>query len=107
MAGAYTLSIKNRHDFSLSIDIDYRVEIIIENFLLLITNLLETLIDYSEKLYCDNNYKDQLDALKAWSIAGTKNNTQLWMQISHAGRQTPGEINSSPLAPITIRRAGP
>jgi ribonuclease-3 len=31
-----------------------------EPCLLLITNLLETLIDYSEKLYCDNNYKDQL-----------------------------------------------
>jgi ribonuclease-3 len=31
-----------------------------EMCLLLITNLLETLIDYSEKLYCDNNYKDQL-----------------------------------------------
>ena len=28
--------------------------------LYLITNLLETLIDYSEKLYCDNNYKDTL-----------------------------------------------
>jgi ribonuclease-3 len=28
--------------------------------LLLIINLLETLIDYSEKLYCDNNYKDIL-----------------------------------------------
>lgn len=28
--------------------------------LLLIINLLETLIDYSEKLYCDNNYKDNL-----------------------------------------------
>lgn len=26
----------------------------------LIVNLLETLIDYSEKLYCDNNYKDIL-----------------------------------------------
>ena len=26
----------------------------------LIVNLLETLIDYSDKLYCDNNYKDQL-----------------------------------------------
>lgn len=26
----------------------------------LITNLLETEIDYSTKLYCDNNYKDQL-----------------------------------------------
>ena len=49
-----------------------------------------------------NNYKDQFDALKAWSKAGTKNNTQLWMQISHAGRQTPGEINSSPMAPSDI-----
>jgi 2,4-dienoyl-CoA reductase-like NADH-dependent reductase (Old Yellow Enzyme family) len=48
------------------------------------------------------NYKEQLDSLKAWSRAGTKNNTQLWMQISHAGRQTPGEINSSPLAPSNI-----
>ena len=28
--------------------------------LLLITNLMETLIDYSEKIYCDNNYKDYL-----------------------------------------------
>ncbi len=28
--------------------------------LLLIVNLLETLFDYSEKLYCDNNYKDNL-----------------------------------------------
>ena len=27
---------------------------------MLIVNLLETQIDYSEKLYCDNNYKDQL-----------------------------------------------
>jgi ribonuclease-3 len=26
----------------------------------LIVNLLETLIDYSDKLYCDNNYKDRL-----------------------------------------------
>ena len=49
-----------------------------------------------------NNYKDQYDALKAWSAAGTKNDTHLWMQISHAGRQTPGEINSSPLAPSDI-----
>ena len=49
-----------------------------------------------------NNYKEQFDALKAWSRAGTKNNTQLWMQISHAGRQTPGEINSAPMAPSDI-----
>ena len=25
------------------------------------------------------------------------------MQISHAGRQTPGEVNSSPLAPSNVR----
>ena len=29
-----------------------------EPCLLLLVNLLETMIDYSEKLYCDNNYKD-------------------------------------------------
>ena len=50
-----------------------------------------------------NNYKNQLSTLKEWSAAGTKNNTQLWMQISHAGRQTPGEINSSQMAPSNIR----
>ena len=31
-----------------------------EPCVLLIVNLLETLIDYSDKLYCDNNYKDTL-----------------------------------------------
>jgi len=51
----------------------------------------------------ENNYKNQLSTLKEWSAAGTKNNTQLWMQISHAGRQTPGEINSSPMAPSNVR----
>jgi|UniRef100_A0A6C0EF98 dsRNA-specific ribonuclease len=41
-----------------------------EPCLFLITNLLETLIDYSDKLYCDNNYKDQLLRLhhiKKWN----------------------------------------
>ena len=31
-----------------------------EPCMFLIINLLETMIDYSEKLYCDNNYKDKL-----------------------------------------------
>ena len=48
------------------------------------------------------NYKEHLDVLRDWSAAGTKDNTQLWMQISHAGRQTPGEINSSPMAPSDV-----
>jgi ribonuclease III len=31
-----------------------------EIVLLFVVNMLETIIDYSEKLYCDNNYKDSL-----------------------------------------------
>jgi len=41
-----------------------------ESCCLLITNLLETLIDYGDKLYCDNNYKDILlrhHHTKEWS----------------------------------------
>ena len=49
------------------------------------------------------NYIDHIDELKNWSSVGTQNNTQLWMQISHAGRQTPGEINSSPSAPSDVQ----
>ena len=49
------------------------------------------------------NYKDHIDELKKWSSVGTEDNTQLWMQISHAGRQTPGEINSSPSAPSDVQ----
>ena len=32
----------------------------LEPCILLLTNLLETQIDYADKLYCDNNYKDRL-----------------------------------------------
>ena len=49
------------------------------------------------------NYKDHIDELKNWSSVGTEDNTQLWMQISHAGRQTPGEINASPSAPSDVQ----
>jgi 2,4-dienoyl-CoA reductase-like NADH-dependent reductase (Old Yellow Enzyme family) len=49
-----------------------------------------------------SNYQLQMETLKKWAEAGTKNDTQLWMQISHAGRQTPGEINPSPQAPSDL-----
>lgn len=42
---------------------------------------------------------EALDALRAFAKAGTANNTHLWMQISHAGRQTPASVNKEPLAP--------
>lgn len=44
----------------------------------------------------------QLAALKAWAKAGTSNGAHLWMQISHAGRQTPRSINETPIGPSDI-----
>ena len=49
-----------------------------------------------------SNYKDQIELLKKWTEVGTKNNTNLWMQISHAGRQTPGDLNMKPVAPSNV-----
>ncbi|MBI1261864.1 MAG: NADH:flavin oxidoreductase [Rhizobiales bacterium] len=40
-----------------------------------------------------------LERLRAWARAGTENDTQLWMQISHAGRQTPASVNQTPFGP--------
>jgi 2,4-dienoyl-CoA reductase-like NADH-dependent reductase (Old Yellow Enzyme family) len=34
---------------------------------------------------------------------GTKNNTHLWMQISHAGRQTPASVAETPVAPSEVQ----
>ena len=42
---------------------------------------------------------ESLAALANWSQAGKQNNTQLWMQLSHAGRQTPFSINKKSVAP--------
>ena len=49
-----------------------------------------------------SSYKEQIPLLKNWAEVGTRNNTQLWMQISHAGRQTPGELSMEPLAPSNV-----
>ena len=51
----------------------------------------------------EDNYAEQLPNLKMWAKQGARKNTHLWMQISHAGRQTPGEINSTPKAPSSVR----
>jgi 2,4-dienoyl-CoA reductase-like NADH-dependent reductase (Old Yellow Enzyme family) len=42
---------------------------------------------------------EALAALRAFAKAGTENGTHLWMQISHAGRQTPALVNKEPFAP--------
>ena len=46
---------------------------------------------------------EQLSRLRAYAEAGTKNNTHLWAQISHAGRQTPAAVAPSPVGPSDIQ----
>ena len=41
-------------------------------------------------------------ALESWAKAGTVDGNHLWMQISHAGRQTPALVNKSPKAPSAV-----
>jgi 2,4-dienoyl-CoA reductase-like NADH-dependent reductase (Old Yellow Enzyme family) len=48
----------------------------------------------------DNN--GGLGELEVWARAGTEAGNQLWMQISHAGRQSPFWITGRPLAPSPI-----
>ncbi len=45
---------------------------------------------------------EQLAALKAWASAVTRTGAQIWMQISHAGRQTPKAVNATPDAPSAV-----
>ena len=46
---------------------------------------------------------EQLSRLRAFAEAGTKNNTHLWAQISHAGRQTPAAVAPTPVGPSDIQ----
>ncbi len=48
-----------------------------------------------------------LAALRRFAAAGTASDTQLWMQISHAGRQTQTKVNSHPKAPSAVKVALP
>ena len=42
-------------------------------------------------------------ALTAWAKAGTVGGNHLWMQISHAGRQTQTLVNKTPKAPSAVQ----
>ena len=37
-----------------------------------------------------------------WAAAATANDTQAWVQLSHAGRQTPVTVNKTPKAPSAV-----
>ncbi len=49
----------------------------------------------------------QLGALEAMAAAGRMRDTHLWMQLSHAGRQTPKLIATEPVGPSDIPLALP
>ncbi len=44
-----------------------------------------------------------LSQLKAWARAGTSAGNHLWMQISHAGRQSPRYVTSQPMGPSAVQ----
>ncbi len=47
-----------------------------------------------------------LAGLKAWARAGTVENTQLWMQINHPGKQAPRGMNKETVSASSIAFAG-
>lgn len=46
--------------------------------------------------------EDARARLRAWAQAGTANGAQLWMQISHAGRQSPRYATRQPVGPSAV-----
>ena len=50
---------------------------------------------------------EQLDALKRWSGAARQAGADIWMQISHSGRQTPKIVSKQPVAPSAVNLALP
>jgi len=46
---------------------------------------------------------DARAALKRWAQAGTVGGNHLWMQIAHAGRQSPRYVTMQPLAPSAVQ----
>ncbi|WP_428381363.1 NADH:flavin oxidoreductase/NADH oxidase family protein [Nevskia ramosa] len=46
---------------------------------------------------------ETMQRLKAWAKAGTVAGNHLWMQISHAGRQSPMYVTMEPLAPSAVQ----
>jgi len=43
-----------------------------------------------------------LDLLRQWAAAGTRNETQLWMQLNHPGKQAPSGLNRETVSPSAI-----
>lgn len=51
--------------------------------------------------------ESSLHELQKWAEAGTRNHTQLWMQLNHPGKQSPKYLSAQPAGPSAIRIDGP
>lgn len=47
--------------------------------------------------------KELREALSGWARTATRGGNQFWAQISHAGRQTPSNVNPTPKAPSAVK----
>lgn len=46
--------------------------------------------------------ESNLAAFRAWAKAGTENDTHLWMQLNHPGKQSPKQMSPEPVAPSAV-----
>lgn len=46
--------------------------------------------------------QSDLDCFRFWTKVGSENNTALWAQLCHPGKQIPSELCSQPLAPSVV-----
>ena len=44
----------------------------------------------------------ELDLFKEWAQAGSRNDTQVWMQLNHPGKQIPNFLSKIPVAPSAV-----
>ena len=51
----------------------------------------------------DNGEPEGMDGLRRWARAGTRQGNHLWMQISHAGRQSPRYVTNRPAGPSEVQ----
>jgi len=47
-----------------------------------------------------------LDKFREWAEAGKQNNTQIWMQLNHPGKQSPRFLSPTPVAPSALPLGG-
>ena len=77
--------------------------ILITGNVLIDRNILERPGNVSIDPAPEHGDPEGIDALRAWAKAGTSNGNQLWMQISHAGRQSPRYVTTKPVAPSEVQ----